>query len=154
MRIPKECGLGDAAGDGGDDVAQGKTLLVGVLHLEEGTEGAAPDGGHGAVGGHEDERIVAGGDDLNLSEQDDGHVHAADHEELPEGAEDGHDEQDADATHVSKTKEGIGDEAADLVAERARTMKAMGLVTIMVQNGVKTVESTSGMTFLKNFSTK
>ena len=45
-------------------------------------------------------------------------MHAADHEELPEGAEDGHDEQDADATHVSKTKEGIGDEAADLVAER------------------------------------
>ena len=36
----------------------------------------------------------------------------------------------------------------------ARTMKAMGMVTIMVQNGVKTVESTSGMTFLKNFSTK
>ena len=37
----------------------------------------------------------------------------------------------------------------------ARTMKAMGiLVTIMVQNGVKTVDSTSGMTFLKNFSTK
>ncbi len=36
----------------------------------------------------------------------------------------------------------------------ARTMKAMGMVTIMVQNGVKTVESTSGMTFLKNFSMK
>ena len=28
-------------------------------------------------------------------------------------------------------------------------MKAMGMVTIMVQNGVKTVESTSGMTFFK-----
>ena len=36
----------------------------------------------------------------------------------------------------------------------ARTMKAIGIVTIMVQNGVKTVDSTSGMTFLKNFSTK
>ena len=36
----------------------------------------------------------------------------------------------------------------------ARTMKAMGIVTIMVQNGVKTVDSTSGMTFLKNFSMK
>ena len=42
----EECGLGDAAGDGGDDVTQSKTLLVGVPHLEEGTEGAAPDSGH------------------------------------------------------------------------------------------------------------
>ena len=33
-------------------------------------------------------------------------------------------------------------------------MKAMGIVTIMVQNGVKTVDSTSGITFLKNFSMK
>ena len=45
-------------------------------------------------------------------------MHAADHEELPEGAEDGHDEQDADATHVSETEEGVSDEATNLVAER------------------------------------
>ena len=81
-------------------------------------------------------------------------MHAADHEELPEGAEDGHDDQDTDTAKVSKAKEGVGDEVAELVADRARTMKAMGMVTIMVQNGVKTVDSTSGMTFLKNFSTK
>ena len=53
-------------------------------------------------------------------------MHTADHEELPEGAEDGHDEQDTDATHVSETEEGVSDEAADLVAERGETMKAMG----------------------------
>ena len=35
----------------------------------------------------------------------------------------------------------------------ASTISAIGTVTIMVQNGVNTVESTSGMCFLKNFST-
>lgn len=81
-------------------------------------------------------------------------MHAADHEELPEGAEDGHDDQDTDTAKVSKTKEGVGDEAADLVADRGKDDEGDGMVTIMVQNGVKTVDSTSGMTFLKNFSTK
>lgn len=47
-------------------------------------------------------------------------MHAADHEELPEGAEDGHDDQDTDTAKVSKTKEGVGDEAADLVADRGK----------------------------------
>ena len=129
-----------------------RDFSVGVLHLEEGTEGAAPDSGHSAVGGNEDEGIVArGSDDLNLGASRMTGMHAADHEELPEGAEDGHDDQDADATKVSEAEEGVSDEATDLVADRARTMKAMGIVTIMVQNGVKTVDSTSSITFLKNF---
>lgn len=46
-----------------------------------------------------------------------GHVHAADHEELPEGAEDSHDDQDADAAKVSKAEEGVGDQRTDLVAD-------------------------------------
>ena len=62
--------------------------------------------------------VVTGGDDLDLSEQDDGHVHTADHEQLPEGAEDGHDDEDAEATHVSQTEEGVGNDIADLVADR------------------------------------
>ena len=47
-------------------------------------------------------------------------MHAADHEELPEGAEDGHNDQDTDTAKVSKTKEGVGDEVADLVADRCK----------------------------------
>ena len=50
-------------------------------------------------------------------------MHAADHEELPESAKDGHDDQNADATKVSKAKEGVGDEVAELVAERGKNDK-------------------------------
>ena len=47
-------------------------------------------------------------------------MHAADHEELPEGAEDSHNDQDTEATHVSQTKEGVGDDVADLVTDRGK----------------------------------
>ena len=53
-------------------------------------------------------------------------MHTADHEELPEGAEDGHDDQDTDATKVSKTKEGVGDEVAEFVADRREDDKGNG----------------------------
>ena len=44
-------------------------------------------------------------------------MHAADHEELPEGAEDGHDDQDTDAAKVSKAEERVSDQRTDLVAD-------------------------------------
>ena len=53
-------------------------------------------------------------------------MHAADHEELPEGAEDGHDDQDADAAKVSKAEEGVGDHRTDLVADRSEDDEGNG----------------------------
>lgn len=81
-------------------------------------------------------------------------MHAADHEELPEGAEDGHDDQDADAAKVSKAEEGVGDQRTDLVADRSEDDEGNG---DRDDHGAERREDRGehvGMTFLKNFSTK
>lgn len=81
-------------------------------------------------------------------------MHAADHEEPPEGAEDGHDDQNTDAAKISKAEERVSDQRTDLVADGGEDDEGDG---DRDDHGAKRREDRGehvGMTFLKNFSTK